>query len=220
MPRKQYAGGKYMFQDPPRKSQPLTPVQKKQVKRIVSSTEELKYFSLTALNGTTSSTMGVADLTQIAQGDGDTQRNGDRVQLCGTLDIRMVVQNSQGGGFDAYNVVRFIVFQWHPNTTPTVGDILLAGPSSVVDVYSQYSHDNRQQYKILKDYTFTTIAASDKLNIFKHFLIPMKRASKNVQFSSGTTTGTNKIYYILGSDSGVSPHPTYTLSTKLFFRDA
>lgn len=209
---------------------PLNRRQRRQVKNLIKNRQELKYWIAPQINGANvTSTLGINDISAVAQGDTDTTRDGDRLQWCGTMDIRLNLVGAFGVTGDNYNTYRFIVLQWHPSSVPTVGDILLTGPSTAIDVYSQYNHDQRQQYKILLDKTFTTVGfltgtSTAQSNFVRNlrFLINLnrKKVAKFAQFSGGGTTGTNKFYYILGSDSGTTSHPSYSLSTKIFFRDS
>jgi len=202
--------------------------QKKEVKTIISKRQELKYFVPAQVNGAASSnTPGVASLSDVPQGDSDTSRDGDRLQWAGKMDIKLSFVGTIGTAGDLYNTYRFIIFQWHPNTTPVPLDILLTGPTTNVDVYSQYNHDNRQQYKILLDKTLTTVGfltgtsyPQSNYIVNRRYIVSLRRASKYAQFVAATTAATNKIYYFLVSDSSLIAHPTYSLSTKIFFRDS
>jgi len=149
--------------------------------------------------------------------------------LCGWVDMRMQVVNGQGATGDVYNNVRFIVFQWHPNTTPTAATLLLNGPSGVIDIYSMYSHDYRQQFTILCDHTFTTVGNSNAAQTpgtsvltsgVKTFKIPLTRAQKQAQYSAGTTNGTNQLYIGVISDSALATHPSVAYSGKVVYRDS
>lgn len=204
----------------------LNKTQKQEVKRLIAIRQELKYFLVNA-TGATTSTLGIASLSDIPQGSTDSDRTGDRLMLSGNMDIRISYNNGTGSTGDIYNTYRFIVLQWHPSSVPAVSDILLVGPSGNRDVYSHYSHDNRQQYRILLDKTVKTVGNNssttnpfpDNMTIFHHYIVKMRKALKQIQYAGGSTTGTNKLYYILGSDSLLATHPTYQLSAKLFYRD-
>lgn len=214
-----------------RNDRPLNPRQKRQVKAAVRGIQELKYFISNQVDGgTVSDTLGINDISAVPQGDTDVSRDGDRLQWVGRISINFNVVGAVGATGDLYNTFRLIVLQWKPNSTPTVSDILLTGPTAAVDVYSQYNHDNRQQYTILLDKMFTVNGNNTTLvpasipnspySISKHFEVNIKKAAKMAQFSGGSTSGTNKFYYILGSDSSAVTHPTYSWSSKIFFRDS
>lgn len=202
----------------------LNDKQKKQVKTLIKRRQELKFYVAQVNIGAVSTTPGVGAFFAPAQGTNDSQRDGDRAELCGTMDIRMSVFPNT----DTYNFLRFIVFQWKPNTTPTAADVLLTGPTGAIDILSQYSHDSRQQYTILMDknlylngYHTAVGETGASYAVIRHYKIKLgKKVHKDVQFVAGTTAGTNKLYWIIMSDSGAIPHPNYSLDAKTFFRDS
>lgn len=202
---------------------PLNKRQKRTVKRLIHNVEELKYFILNT-SGTTGA-YGIASFSDVPQGDTDITRDGDRLQW---RQIKMRCTMGPPGLADTAANIRLIMLQWKPNTVPTVPEILLNGPSGGADSESHYNHDLRQQYHIFYDKVFKLTgsgsAATDPLTSLSKMItkvtVSMKRLNKNVQFSGGSTTGTNKFYYILGSDSAVAPHPGYSISFKTFFTDS
>lgn len=125
------------------------------VKRIIAVGRELKMgFGTSAVLFNTSNVLTAAGTTfDIAQGVGDSQRVGDKLTWCGSIDLKLEMRNSLAPNVAANNI-RFMIFQWHPNSTPTVAQILLNGPTGAPDTLSNYNHDNRQQYKIIFDKVF------------------------------------------------------------------
>jgi len=125
---------------------------------------------------------------------------------------------------DTTNILRFIVFVWKPNTTPVGTSVLLPGPTGSVDVWSTYSHDNRQLYTILYDRNFALQgngtafygATTNSQIIFSNKM----SLSLDQQFIGGTTVSTNCIWYLRLSDSSVLPNPTLTFSAKFLFTDS
>lgn len=202
----------------------LNPTQRQQVKGLIKGVQELKYFSAnSSLAAISSAPVIQGAFFDIPQGDTDQSRDGDRFQWCGSVDLRFQLMIA-----DTTNLFRICLFQWHPSSVPTAGDLMLNGPSGAIDVFSHYSHDNRQQFKVLWDKTYTLIGNATtssvpnttKTTIFARKQISLKRATKNAQMAGGTTAGTNKLYLYFISDSTLVNHPTITLSTKVFFRDS
>lgn len=202
---------------------PLNPRQKKQVKSLIRHVQELKYHVTEAIGQQISTTPTIQDLTAITQGDTDQTRDGDRLQLAGKIDFRFHLFIG-----DSSNVVRVIIFQWHPNSTPSAGQILLNGPTGVIDYLSTYSHDNRQEYRILFDKVYSLIgdgvadvsAYTTLTQIVRVYRISLKKATKMVQFAAATVDGTNKIYILRVSDSNAIPYPLMGYQAKVFFRDS
>lgn len=201
----------------------LNRVQKKEVKRLIKVRQELKYVLTNVPSVSMSLTAVCTGIIAIPQGDTDNERTGDRIMYAQTGHLfRGICQVG-----DQTNYVRFIVFQWKPNSTPTASSILLNGPSGSVDVFSHYSHDNRQEYRVMYDRLFVLggsgLAAGNPTTSVSNLPIKfrLKMPNKQVQFVAGSSTvGTNLIYYIGMADSSVLPHPSINGQFKLFYYDA
>lgn len=208
-----------------REARKLNKRQRMQVKRMIRGVQELKYknYSDTGAISSTAAISGV--LFDIAQGDTDQERNGDQFRWVKALNFRYTLAVS-----DTSNIVRIIILQWHPSviTAPTISDILLTGPSSNVDVYSNYNHDQRFNYKILFDRTHTlvgngtagTFPGTTSSIITRHTNISLKRARKRVQLIGGSVSGSNRLFMLFVSDSTLVNHPTISYSMKMYFTDS
>jgi hypothetical protein len=148
--------------------------------------------------------------------------------LCGRLEFNLHSSVAGGATGDIYNTFRVIIFQWHPNTVPISSSVLINGPTGIIDVYSHYSHDNRQEYKILWDKLYHVVGngisstnpyAPNMLHTWK-LHISLKKATKQLQYTGGTTVGTNHIYILQISDSALPTDPSTVFAAKLFYRDS
>lgn len=205
----------------------LNEMQKNQVKRIVNKRRELKYYTYTYSGISVTTTGALTGLPfDIPQGITDKSRVGDQYELCGKIDMRLQVNAN-----DVFNQMRFIIFQWKGVSTiapkPDITDVLLVGPSGIVDVHSSYAHDTRSSYTILFDKTFTPIGngtanypltTSSVIN--RRFLISLKKAAKDVDLIAGGGQGKNRLFFFYISDSSAALHPTFTASIKTVFRDS
>lgn len=210
-----------------REKRVLSDKQQKDVKAIVNNTlrenVELKYYDGSpTYQYPISVTAVIFPLSVPAQGDGDTQRDGDRIKL-----KKIHIRGNLVYSSDVTNIVRVIWFQWKPNTTPTAAGLLLNGPSGFIDVHSEYSHDFRQQFNILKDKTYKLIGnglaatsplTSDSVQLFKFTI--SKGFNTQLQYAAGGVTGTNLIYYLAISDSSVISHPALTFNAKVMYTDS
>lgn len=181
------------------------------VKAIANKAGEKKYFSVSSGGFQTVDWSGtVTSISNIQQGDTDVTRDGDQAYI---RSLELQWEASVG---DTFNVLRFIVFQWFPATTPTVADILLTSGSND-GVLSPYTHDTRFQFKILYDRKMhlntNTPNMSYRYRIWKDFKY------NRIQYLGGTTDGQNKIYVLKISDSGAITHPSVANFTKLNFSD-
>lgn len=217
-----------------RKMKPLNPREEQQVKRLIRKRQETKFFVLPTATYSQSTTAAVTGISAIPEGDTDNERNGDKLQWVKSIRLKYTIRTPsyQAMTQPAYNV-RVIVFQWKEESTPAPGDILLTGPSTVVDWLSFYSWDKKSLYTILYDRThvlsgngfFDTTAdintpSTTTSAITRSAVINIKKAKKDAQFLSGTVTGINKFWVLTISDSTVSPHPNITMDTQVFFTDS
>lgn len=181
------------------------------VKKYLAKNQELKFFAVE--NGVTAVDFSgtIYDLSGIAQGDTDVTRDGDEI-MPKSLNIRgsMVIA-------DSTNVMRFIVFRWLQSTTPVVTDILGVGVGSLFGPYAPYNVDSRQKFNVLYDKIQELGSTSQQVALINKFL-PL--AQKSVQYSAGTTTGTNKIWALAISDSGAASHPGIAFTHELRFTDS
>jgi hypothetical protein len=198
-------------------------VSKAQVKSMIDSAlksvMELKYY--TASDSATSISFSgfIASISNPSQGDTDTTRDGDRLNIK-LIRFRYGITNG-----DNVNFVRVILFQWHPSSAqyvPTVGDIL-SSVGSVLSPFSPYVIDNEKQYTILYDKTIAINAyynggtkcwTPENEVVIRTGFIPLQ------VFSAGTQFGTNQIWKICISDSGAAPNPTITSWSQVRFTDA
>lgn len=201
--------------------------QKRQVKKIMKKPLELKYFyyfppAVVAIS-TTMALIGVP--FDVPQGIGDTQRVGDHLQWAGSIDFRFTLTAA-----DTTNIVRVAIVQWKSQSTaapiPTPSDFFLNGPTGAPDIWSPFSHDNRNSITVLFDRTFELIGngtanfpVTNITQISRKYSVSLKKAAKEVQFNAAGGQGKNRLFLAYVSDSAVATHPTIQYTTKTFFRD-
>lgn len=200
--------------------------QKNTVKRLIANRQELKYKDYFVDTNVSASGFfqGIMD---VDKGDDSNQRDGDSLQLCGRLEMRLRVINSDPTVGDDFNNIRVIVFQWHPASTPAITDILADGPfAGGYDYLSNYNHLTRAQYTILFDKTWsstnnTAESLQYEFQQNRHYFISLKKARKIIKYTpAGTLFGTNRLYILALSDSSTVDHPNLTLTIRGVFRDS
>lgn len=202
----------------PRKSKKVKkgPVTRQEVVKIanrqIAKQSEKKYLStLTSIakdwNGS------VLDLCNIAQGDTDGTRDGDE------LYVKSVRVKSLVSVADTYNICRTILFQWYDDTTPTGADILSNTYVGTINApLAPYHHDLSSKFKILYDKTILLDTYHPYMLLDTGYITGGFK--RKVQFSSGGTTGVNKIYLLQISDSGALTHPTMLAVAQVNFTDS
>lgn len=222
---------------PPRpKGQGLTPVQKQQVKAILGSKIESKYF-ISGYQNTVSNSGVITDLSSIAQGVGSVERTGDTVNLT-RVSLIYQVNCSSGGAFasaDSYNALRLILFRWKDdsgNYVPTVTDILSLPAAHGDLVMAVYNLNQGENFHIIYDkivtvfnspvYTGTgvNVEAGANHSWCSGMLDLSQLGPRVIEFEGAGTTGSGKLFMLAVSDSTFTPHPNLTLTTQLKYTDA
>lgn len=206
----------------PKSRSKLTGPQRRQVKALIKAPMELKY-----QEGTITDDFGIPStgatyqLSIIAQGDTDTERDGDQLTLS-SVNIRGRVLVG-----DTTNIVRIIFYQWRPITSPTIPDILSPGVDATnIDIFSLYNHDKRSQFKILSDKTYVLAGFGTSASPYgpaseKYFTMTLnKKLIKKLQYNNGSSTvGSNQVWYLAISDSQATPNPTLSMKVRFNFYD-
>jgi len=191
----------------------LTPLQKKQVKQLISKDEELKAKDSAIAAAVDAG--GVISKFQVpTQGDGVSDRNGDAIKLK-RLRVRLHLI-----GADSTNVIRAIIFRWNNNdstSVPVIADVLQT--LNAVSQY-QYTSDRQNEFHIVADKTFTFSLNGTNAKDWIIAYYGRKLGKKSLIFNASLTTGTDMLYLLLLSDSVASPHPTIGGYCRLEYTDS
>lgn len=196
----------------------------RKVNSSINRNHETKYRDYTFSNVSITSTGSSVGLPfDVPQGNGVNDRNGNQYKLFG-LNINYEVEIA-----DTTNTVRFIIYQWKSLSTsaplPSLSSVLNVGPSSAIDVYSSYNEDSQKDITILYDRIHTLIGngttnypytAKSLQHVRKNISLKRCRKIVNVDING---QGTNRLFLIYLSDSSASLHPTFTMNTRLMFKD-
>jgi len=178
-----------------------------------------KYFDSAITTVSPSTTAAVSSLTGIAQGVGVTQRTGDTlIQNRFFLNYNVVVANA-----DVYSSTRVIVFRYRVNTSLAVpvGTTVLQSSSDL----SFYNFQLSNQYEILYDKvhfnsgTATAPTASTYNGFYGEIPLGGNMAARTQEFSLASVFGSNQLYILYVSDSGIAPFPSLTYASRLIFTE-
>lgn len=205
----------------PKASRPVT---LQQVRDIVRVAQEYKFFDSKVYATAISNTGSQYALSAVPQGDTDSTRDGDQINLHSIeLKVEAYLQGT-GGTNDFTNQVRLILYQWHPMSTgsqPTVADILQDSASVAQSpTMSNYKWDNRKDYTIVLDRTcnLSGNGPSDEGYYFKKL---WKVPGMPAHFSNGSTTlQSNGLFLYIASDSLVATHPIVNVYARCIYSDA
>jgi hypothetical protein len=186
-----------------------------QVRRIVKSAlhkdEEEKY-AIINQSYSVSTTPGLYVLTNTAQGSSGGTHVGDECRLK-SLWFRYNLTVA-----DASNALRVILFTWKPNlgyASPAALNILktVTTPNQLT---SAYQEDGEDMYHILYDrvHFVSAVGPVQAGGLVK------RKLNQKMDFSTGSSNGSNNIYLLLVSDSGAASDPTFNFTSRVAFTDA
>lgn len=174
--------------------------------------------SATAASVTSSG--AVALLTSTTQGLLDVaNRIGDEIKLKGLIMRGSIAMGAGTISQDYTNVVRVIIFQWMPSTTPTVTDVLESARQD-----ASYNHDKAANYRILCDERYAISALGPSVKIyemgysFKKAKLPFG-ITDSVKYNAGSSTATGHLYLLEISDSSAPDHPATTYYIRVSYID-
>lgn len=199
---------------------PTLPQVKVVVQRMISGQKEMKYNDVQASTTSDGATGNIVALTDIVQGQADTQRIGD------TIQIKNIEYRFSWNASDAFNFGRLIMFRWKPfygSTTPSVTKILQQLGSASTGVYSPLTHDQRDQFEVLLDVTTKGMTGVYEVpsQMFRGRWTGPKSAKSNTQYLAGSTTNvSNGIYILHCTDSLVVTHPGFNYYFRVNYQDA
>lgn len=204
----------------------LSKWQKKEVKSMLNRFEskriETKRY-VQEFTGSATTTPAFLDLTTgIAQGITDEQRIGDQITVK-SITIRGILYITPATG-DIFNNIRLTLFQWKADPavdTPSAGVLWYPAFYSAGHAYfSPFQLSTKSKYHIIKDkmYTMTLTGENECL----HFKIVLHKGFvRNITYDelSGTAS-INTLYLAVQSDSNVTVHPGYALSSEIDYTDS
>jgi len=189
---------------------------KSSVKRMISLRQEKKYHDV-QFNGTAaSSAAGSVDLSAIASGDTDIQRDGDQI-YAKSLELRLNVTKG-----DTTNLVRLLIVQaFIDNGLNTFSATDVLSDPNTYPNQSMLDYDNwrGQQFRVVAEKYVNIPSDANSGDWCEHFdlrAIPRKK----ITFTGAATTGCNHLYLIYSSDSGAAAHPAIYGYTRLIYTDS
>lgn len=190
----------------------VTPrVVKRIARRQITNTLETKSLTVVSSGNSVDTGGTFFDLITPTPGDSITNREADRITLKSMWWCWYFTVSA-----DTSNVIRYVLFQWKPDNnvdSPTlaklfqdVADAPLRSPF-ITNVAA------RSKFSVMLDRfaIMTDNAQSEQLLRRKMFT---RFASRRVHFNTGATSGRNKIFLLLISDSGFVPHPVVSFTMR------
>lgn len=211
--RKRFAGTRLAGRIATRRPQMATiPQVRRIVKRAIHVDEEEKY-AIVQGSYTVNTTAGIYNLANTAQGSSGGTHIGDECRL------KSVWFRWAMGVADVSNVMRVILFVWHPNmgfATPAATSILktVTPPNQITSCYQE---DGEDQYTILYDRVQPLVTVGDNYNPVGLFT---RKLNLKQDYTTGSSNCSNNIFLLLISDSGAVSDPYIYFTSRVAFTDA
>lgn len=169
----------------------------------------------------------VTNLTDINQGDADTDRNGDQVRMT-SLELRGTVYPVSPNGVMSARLIILLVKPGNQNLTantqdaPGLDEILQNGSSNIA-LRDVYRNDTKNRYQILWDRTFDAYnigtSASNKLSFHKMFGLKSKILQFDAAASARITKNAIYLLWFSGATAASQQSATLDITYKLRFID-
>lgn len=208
----------------------LRKVDAKEVKKIVrkelKDDQEMKAYTDESGSTEITTTSQFVNLTDaLAQGTDFNDRVGDELKIQ-KVDLRLsIYPNSTCAG----DLVRCIVFQWHPNTvdeTPVDGDLFINGGFDA-NRYRQMQFIDpnpakKERLTVLFDKLIEVPAYAQVNAGHKNLIILSKKGGfrKLMKFNRALTTGTEQLYlYLVGTQTTGTTSSNYVYQFKMEYTE-
>jgi hypothetical protein len=178
--------------------------------KILKKNQEHKSFD-TGFGSSVSSTGTIQKLSTIPQGDTDSTRDGDALQII-RIEFRVAFAFA-----DPVNTGRVIVARWNQDDSS-------AAPTGITDIlqtatpYSPYNRDNLRAKKFSVIFDNTYLVGATGPNILGSCL--SKNYPSKIAFQAAANTGNGHIYAFMVSDSAAIAHPIFTYVARIWFTDS
>ncbi len=176
----------------------LSTTQRKQVNAIISKTANIGIHDVVADDADVPWNAAPVELTLIAEGTKDTERDGQQIQ---PTSLQWRINTRLGASQMVTSTVRFIIFRWMKDSAPAANSLLtlsggITAPISPLNVTS-----NKGEYSILHDSSFICSAQSASPMFHRVFKKFMKLNGKVIYSGAATTSGIKgRLYYQFISD--------------------
>lgn len=182
------------------------------VKGMVNA--EIKYHYANTVLNPTNTTLGVAGICAVAQGDGNTNRDGEKVRIK-SIELNIEVDKHASATTSRVKVCLILGRDIQGLSAPVVSDIWENVGGSSGYVQNPRNTHQVKRYKIMKEWMLLFQGNEDIKDIkyYKKCSIPIKWTS-----STATSYQENVLYVIAISDQATNT-PTVNITSKIRFID-
>lgn len=206
------------------------------VKRVMKKNSELKHLTTTVpIAAVSPGVVYNAVLTAVPMPAAgaqptDTTRIGDKITLTSLhIKAKATIDSDVGNAPEGY-LIRCVVYQYKPNNAllaPNQTRLFVSDNTLNPGPMSHQNIDHHADYHILYDSTKTmsNLIAANAGSVpmngirFWNFYVPLKRATKSLQFDNATLGHNDAIYVAFFSDSTGVGDPIVDVQARLRFLD-
>jgi len=177
--------------------------------------------------------VAMTDIPQPAAGaqPTDITRNGDKVTVTSIhVRYKWAIEPDTSNAPVAGYAVRIVVFQYKPMNgllAPVQTRLFVNDTTTQPGCLSHQNVDHHNDYHILYDrmYSMAGNVSADTGTMPSNgvrtgsFWVPLKKATKNLQFDSASTSHNNAIYIAVFCDSTGAGDPTFQFQSRARFLD-
>ncbi len=164
----------------------LTRKARSQVKTIIKKTADIGILDTVIDDTDVTFANAPFELTLIAEGDTDTSRDGQQIQL---NSLQYKIMTKLGASQTVTSTIRFIIFRWNRQSAPATNSILTLSGGIDAPIFPLNVTTSKGEYQILHTKTFVCSASGDSEFFNRHFEKFMKVKGKVTYSGAATTTG-------------------------------
>lgn len=193
------------------------------MRSLIAVAQEPKFFDSKEYQQAATSTPTQLAISAVPQGDTDSTRDGDQINLL-SLEIKFETYlQGTGGTNDFTDQVRLMVYRWHPMSTssqPVPASVLQDLSVTQSATMTLCTWDNRKDYTVILDKTFN-LSGNGPSDIGFRTKFTWKTPGIPAHFSAGSTTLQSQgLFALIMSDSLVATHPLFNFYSRLVYSDA
>jgi hypothetical protein len=186
---------------------------KQEIKSYMSQNVERKWNNYTVVTTLSTTTQFHNFSADISQGDAVNQRSGNVIHMV-SLSLKMDMTCG-----DTTNLIRFVLFKWHPNTTsdtPSALEVLQDNSTPTNICLGPLRITVPKRFRTLYDTTFTL----DQVKNFHLIRTVNVKLNWNCSYDTGLNTGSEQLYAMYVSDSTIAPNPAFNWSAAFIYTDS
>lgn len=182
------------------------------VNKMLLAKMEKKFHIVGAAPISISTAGQIEDLSAVTQGPSEAQRIGDK------LLPKYITINFQVVLADTTNLMQVILLRWKPDDAIDTITFAKVNNGGNLAPIAMYNWNMRDKFDILKSEIFSLDAGNPSQ--FRRWFVSFGDKTSQMKYNISATSGCNKFFLVICSDSQATTHPTFTYYSRLVFTDS